>query len=574
MVGDKERKTLDSHRALIMRATFEDPILFFRTFLPHWFSLPISWAHRGMVAIVLRQTDFLLKFGKEQWPSGEFEWTRAELDKIIKFFVWREDPTKDDPSKPDYQPGIPLFILHEEEGGLRLELQVARFTQVVWPRGFGKTTTLNAATIYKVVFRLRRYIMYLSETATHANKQIDNIKRELSSNEALIEVFGVQKPERNDEEIWRQDFFETRTGIAVAARGRGGQVRGSLHRNARPDDIVVDDVEDLESVATEEQRKKTLTWFKADVEPALNQVTKEGTITMIGTLLHREALIPTIMGDPDWISIVFGALAPDGSALWENYMTVEELEKKKLSYVRAGMLVNFYMEYLSKLTSDATAKFKGPFRYQLMTRTEFVGVALVEDPAISDDKEKADFCAFAVTGITAKGQHHVLHCDGQKGMSPRDQIEEYFRLHYLWQPTHHGIEAVAFQKALVHIMREEMFRKAKTMGPSSYFEITPILHGKTGKILRVEGTLAPRYASGYITHQKPFPLLEQQLLDWPNDKKDLPDVVAMCVTLLDPFAALAFDPTILDANGVEMQIDDVLARDQYEALDDEMWGAP
>ena len=87
------KKAQESLKQQVMSECLADPILFMRTFLPHWFSKKISWAHRGLVAILLRQTDFLLHFGKEQWPAGEAEWTKRDLAKIIKFFVWRETPT-------------------------------------------------------------------------------------------------------------------------------------------------------------------------------------------------------------------------------------------------------------------------------------------------------------------------------------------------------------------------------------------------------------------------------------------------------------------------------------------------
>ena len=52
----------------------------------------------------------------------------------------------------------------------------------------------------------------------------------------------------------------------------------------------------------------------------------------------------------------------------------------------------------------------------------------------------------------------------------------------------------------------------------------------------------PRFANGYIELSRVFETLEEQLEDWPNGKKDLPDALAMVISLLDPFAAQAADP--------------------------------
>ena len=113
-----------------------------------------------------------------------------------------------------------------------------------------------------------------------------------------------------------------------------------------------------------------------------------------------------------------------------------------------------------------------------------------------------------------------------------------------------GVESIAYQAALVHLLREEMFRKGY------YFEVTPITHGRQRKEERVEGILQPRYASGYITHQRQFGILETSLLDWPNGKKDPPDAEAMAISLLDDYAPMAAPS------------DSDLGDDEYEPLEE------
>jgi hypothetical protein len=138
----------------------------------------------------------------------------------------------------------------------------------------------------------------------------------------------------------------------------------------------------------------------------------------------------------------------------------------------------------------------------------------------------------------------------------------YFNLHFAWDCKRHGVEAISYQKALVHLLKSEMFRRSKQHGPRAYFEVDEITHGRKNKVERVEGILAPRYSAGYITHQRRFPDYESQLLDWPNGKKDGPDAVAMAVALLDPYAALSFDPE----NDDEFKLE----KDHFKPLDEEL----
>jgi hypothetical protein len=144
-------------------------------------------------------------------------------------------------------------------------------------------------------------------------------------------------------------------------------------------------------------------------------------------------------------------------------------------------------------------------------------------------------------------------------MHPREQIDTYFALDKKWKPTKRGVEATAYQQALIHLLREEMFRKKQ------YFEIEEIRY-QTAKVPRVEGILAPRYAAGVVVHRTHFPELETSLLDWPNGYLDPPDSVAMAIGLLDPFAATAAGE------------DFDLGEDEYPSLEDEglnmFFGAP
>jgi phage terminase large subunit-like protein len=222
-------------------------------------------------------------------------------------------------------------------------------------------------------------------------------------------------------------------------------------------------------------------------------------------------------------------------------MSEEEWLKKRESFKRQGLLEAFYMEYQSSIHVDADSRKFKPEDWRVVPRErgDLVSVAMAIDPAISQRKG-ADYCVIAVVGMTQRGIVHVLDIWAQVGASPRDQVDAYFMLHFKWWVDLHGVESVAYQAALIHLLTEEMARQSKTFGSRAYFAITPILHGPgTRKDARIEGILAPRYAAGYITHHRRFPDLESEALDWPNGKKDHLDAVAMAVGLLDPVATFA-----------------------------------
>lgn len=508
--------TREQQAALALR-WLKDPVAFAKEVFPEKFTKPIPWLHRGALAILLRRTDFLTQYG--------------ELDKIVTNFLQAD--------------GTPLFKYNDKGG---LDLTVARYTLLMWPRGFSKTTIINTANLHHTLYKTKRFILYISESATHAEQQLATVRRELESNPRILSVFGTLQPDRMDSQKWTDGQLETTTGVILVAKGRGSQVRGINVNAQRPDHVTFDDLEDRESTSTEEQRKKTLAWFYEELKPVLPRMDADASIVGLGTLLHPEALLMKLMNDPEWTSVRFGALDRQGEPLWAESMGLEAVEREKLSFARVGNLAGFYREYMSVVKDESTAKFKEEyFRWELKL-PEFAAVAIAVDPAISK-KRGSDGSAIAVAGMSTRGKIFVLEEWWQPGANPSEVVDKYFKLAKRWNTGLHGVESIAYQAALVHLLEEEQFRRGQ------YFKIIPITHSNK-KEERVEGVLQPRYAAGYIIHHGNLPVLESQLVDWPNGKKDMPDALAMAISLLDPYAANAAAD-----NGGD------IGADKYEPLD-------
>lgn len=506
----------------VARACFEDHALFCKTFLSDWFPGEITWLHRGMMAIMTRRCGFLTKYG--------------EVDKIIDNFTWLD-------AEGDEHP---IFSWE----GANLVMTLGQYVALAVPRGIGKSTIAKSVLISDMCYRVSPVTLFVSETMTFAVQGVTDIRHQFETNEVLHEIFGYNVPGRQDPQAWNDEMIQLTTGPALLPRGGGQQVRGTNVNVARPKKILVDDFEDDESVATPEQRAKRRNWFYGALKPALPRLDKEATITVIGTILHPEALLPSLAKDPQWTVTRLAVLDKDGEAVWPEYMTLEEVEAERQSYALAGTLSKFYLEYFNLPIADDTQKFQQRFfRHEPAPDLGSLIKAIAIDPAISD-KVDADFTAIVVVGISPRtGMIYVLDVWSKRGATPREQVDKYFELAKRWRPRHHGVEAIAYQAALVHLLREEMFRQ------KYYFEITKLTHTQK-KTERVEGILQPRYANGYIIHTRHFPELEAQLLAWPMGKKDLPDATAMAVSLLDPHASFAAtgDP----------------AADEYEPLDTEM----
>ena len=511
--------------AQIATQGFNNPVFFCKYFLAKWFPLDMPWLHRGMLAILTRKCGFL-----EDDP---------ELDLIIKNFIWYD--------ADDVDQARPHYIFHREEDGT-LKMVLGKYTLLLIPRGFSKTTLANAVNLYNIVYQESRFPLYVSKTAKHASKQLSSITKQITSNPRIISVFGTVKPEqRNNEGLkWSESegFIQTTTDIRMAAIGSGGQARGMLDDAQRPDRLYIDDLEDRESTKTDDRRKDTLDWLLSDLLPVLPELDPNATATMMSNLVHPDCAAVNIMRDPNWTVVHMGALDVDGKPLWPALMDEKKLARKKQSYALQGKLHLYYLEYFNEVRAPEDAKFKKSFfRYEAVGQDKLVTRSIAIDPAISDE-EGADFCTITVSGMRLDGMIQILDQWGKVGASPREQVTTYFEMIIKWMLHQHigskfGVEANAYQAALIHLLREEMFRSKKNYGVPVYFEVTP-LHHRNKKSERIEGILQPRYANGFIVHQRQFPELETSLLDWPNaKKKDWADSAAMSVGLLDDAAPFA-----------------------------------
>lgn len=519
----------------------EDPAYFCRYFLPHWFPTPLSWFQLGILALVTRKVSFL--------DDETYHWA---IPLICKYFRYMSDPA--DPESTE----LPVFQLTSDG---HLIMVAGMNNNFIIPRGFSKTTILNAANLYDSVSDGSTFCVYVSESGSHAQTQLANIRHELETNTVLRSAYGNVVPTRADSEKWTSDQLQLRNGAILIARGRGSQVRGINFRSRRPNKILLDDVEDYESVSTPEQRQKTLNWFYGSVAPAGNEMSGAKTdenrtqeplqITLLGTLLGPETLLTKVAEDPTFNTVRFGAKLFDGTMLWDYKLNEEDYNKKRQQYLRVGQLSSFALEYDSTVRADEDAKFaaKNVQIYVPVQRSDLIQVAMALDPAISD-RPGADHTALVVAGRReSDGLIWMLDEWGGVGKTPREKIDMFFEMSLRWGVNKHGIEAVAYQRALIFLMQEEMARRQR------FFVIEPIFQGSAlRKDDRIVGILAPRYANAYIRHRRPLSSLESNLLDWPNGKKDFADAAAMALTLLGESQMLVMPG-------------DAITQDQYEPLD-------
>lgn len=133
----------------------------------------------------------------------------------------------------------------------------------IWPRGGAKSTTAELATVMLGARESRRYALYVCETQEQADDHVSTIAALLES-DTLAGVYPAMSDrlvgKHGASKGWRRNRVRTASGFTVDAIGLDTATRGVKMEDARPDLLVLDDIDGgLDSAATTARKIKTIT---------------------------------------------------------------------------------------------------------------------------------------------------------------------------------------------------------------------------------------------------------------------------------------------------------------------------
>lgn len=401
------------------------------------------------------------------------------------------------------------------------------------PRNHAKSTSITLAyTLANILFGLSSYVLIVSNSETISVNFLTDLKNELVENERIAGAFGkitLVKDAASDVIVRFKDGREVR----ILPKGAGQTLRGLKWNNKRPDLVIVDDLEDDEAVMNKERRAKLKNWFYAALMPIRST---KGKIRMVGTILHADSLLESLMPkmhssmtveeplkvwskikSPMWLSVKYRAHSPDFShILWPARHSKEALQNIRQDYVDQGIAEVYAREYLNHPIDETIAFFRKsdfvPYMRHDVTAKAlkyYVGV----DLAISE-KERADYTAMVVAGIDDAGRLHIVDCLRAR-MDSFEIIDNLFMLQEAYDPELVTIESGAISKSIGPFLRQEMHRRGK------YLNLNPDVPVKD-KQSRAR-SLQARMRAGNVyfdTNAEWFPALEEEFLKFPRSKHD------------------------------------------------------
>ncbi len=209
-----------------------------------------------------------------------------------------------------------------------------------------------------------------------------------------------------------------------------------------------------------------------------------------------------------WSLVYKKAIADDGTLLFPQKLSQEFLESQK----RNLGSYQFANQYQNEIIPDELQTFKKHwFRYYGELPKNTFQFAFI-DPAIGQ-KKTSDYTGIVVISTDSDGGWYVRVARRER-LTPSQIVNICFEIQKEFNTHGIGIEAVAYQEALLYMLAEEMQRRKAVLPIKEFRPPTD-----RTKEARIRG-LVPRYEWGRISHAQGLYDLETELLQFPRGSHD------------------------------------------------------
>lgn len=346
-----------------------------------------------------------------------------------------------------------------------LETSPTENLYVVAFRGSGKSTMVTTAyPIWAILGKQqKKFCVIFCQTKAQAKQHMMNIRTELEGNDVLKRDLG---PFREESDEWGSfSLVFNKHGARITVASTDQSIRGIRHNEHRPDLIICDDVEDVQSAKTREGRDKTYHWLRGEVIPGGDKKTR---LIIVGNLLHEDSLLMRIkeeitQGRTKGVFKEYPLLDKNDVCLWPGkYNNENDIADEK---AKVASEISWQREYLLRIIpSDDQVIYPEWIQYYNtlpgIDHPGFRGTYVGVDLAISS-KDSADFTAVVMAQIYSRREKmriYILPNPIVKKLNFPAQVELMKEVKSTMTSKHFEdsifVESVAYQDALPQMLEQ------------------------------------------------------------------------------------------------------------------------
>jgi predicted phage terminase large subunit-like protein len=384
---------------------------------------------------------------------------------------------------------------------------------VMLPRNSFKSTVVTQCLVIWLLWHNQDLrIMIDSETLGNGKLYLAGIKDQIENNERLKLICTNEKGEYLLEPNKKIAGGFTEEGIILLHRKKLGMKEPTIFcsgvDNARtgmhPDVIIMDDLVSERNVGTETQLNKVKDHYRF----SLSLLEVGGLQIVVGTRYHMADLYSELVESESFDKLIRPAIGEDGELFFPTRLSHEYLAEMR----REQGVYIFNSQYMLNPIDDTSATFKKANIQYFIDTPPLVAKYILIDLAISK-KQTADYTVVMTIGITHDKKIYILEYDRGR-YNPRETLDAIFSAYRKHSQLVKvvGIETVAYQKAMLYLIQDEMRRTG------TYLPLKE-LKADMDKTRRITA-LQPLFEMGDVFIRPNMKELEQELLEFPYSRHD------------------------------------------------------
>ena len=398
------------------------------------------------------------------------------------------------------------------------------------PRGHAKTTFIKILIAWMIVYDRASFILVVCANSDLAENLLGDIHDILSSDN-ITAIYGKW------EETLGTDSKDTKTGayhgraVTLVARGWSAGIRGINLKNKRPDFIFCDDVQTKQNDDSPTERSKLLQELVGTIFKAISYRGRR-TIVYVGNLYSDECILQQFRKTKSWTSLVTGAILEDGTPLWPELVSLDELKESYEHDEALGLAHIWFAEVMNDpqfvLHSLLPKPIPDSDQEEILLDD---GAYITIDPAgfrsNSDDNVITGFKKFDDKGYCVKINRELS--------DPSEIVQEAIRMALEIGATLIGVESVGYQQTLCFWLG--FFLKKLGIHHITVVELSP--HGRS-KEARIRQYVKELYAGTQVLHDQQA----RREFNWQgslykigkkNNKDDILDAVAYSLDIRNEY---------------------------------------
>lgn len=350
-----------------------------------------------------------------------------------------------------------------------------------WSRELAKSARSMFEVLYLALTGRIRNFLLVSNSYDNACRLMLPFRMQLEKNLRIINDYGEQKVEGH----WEDGEFIAKCGCSFRALGAGQSPRGTRNEAARPDFILIDDIDTDEECRNPDRIKQKWDWIEQALIPTVS-VSGDVRILFNGNIIAKDCCISRAGKAADKFDIV-NIRDKNGKSSWSKN-SEEDIDfiLSKIS-TRAKQ-----QEYYNNPLSEGDV-FKELTWGKVPKTNRFRYIIIYGDPSPSNSKNKAgSMKAISAVGLL-DGTYYILDCRLDHATNA-EFVDWFYDINEGFGNTTAQLYNYVENNTLQDPFYEQVFKplfatKAKEKG--YYLNMVPDTRGKPDKYDRIEGNLEP-----------------------------------------------------------------------------------